>query len=89
VVILAAGLLASQREWGEDFKLPLLLGSRAAGYIVAGIGVALVILNAVDGVNKMAALTPRYRVLLRLVVGAFNALMTLRVVQVLMLMQLS
>lgn len=52
VAILAAGLIASDHNWGGAAAV-LIFGQRTAGWIVAGIGLGLVLLNMYLGVVRV------------------------------------
>jgi hypothetical protein len=88
VLMLAAGLLASEHEWGADVALPPVIGGRAIGYIVTGIGIGLVLLNLIDGLKKLRHVSLGGRVIGRIGLTILSLLITLRVVQVLVLLRL-
>lgn len=88
VAIVAAGLIASNRGWGGAATVPTLFGQRAAGWIVVGIGLALVLLNMYLGVSRVSAKFGNIRFPVRIGLVLIDAAITIRVIQVLLVVHL-
>lgn len=88
VAIVAAGLIASDNSWSGAASVPTLFGQRAAGWIVVGIGLALVLLNMYLGVSRVSAKLGNIRLPVRIALILIDAAITFRVVQVLLVAHL-
>lgn len=88
VAILAAGLIATSHGWGGAATVPTLFGQRAAGWIVAGIGLILVLLNMYLGVSRVSAKFGNMRLPVRMGLVLIDAAITFRVIQVLLVVHL-
>lgn len=88
VAILAAGLIASDHNWGGAAAVPTLFGHRTAGWIVAGIGLALVLLNMYLGVIRVSAKFGTVRLPVRIGLVLIDGAITFRVIQVLLVSHL-
>jgi hypothetical protein len=82
-IIVAAGLETARRMDLTDLQgvfNPLL-----AGYLVAAVGCALIVLNFVDGLRRLARL--RWHVTLQLALGAIYLLLSFRVIHLIIYMR--
>ncbi len=88
VAILAAGLIASDHNWGGAAAVPTLFGQRTAGWIVAGIGLGLVLLNMYLGVVRVSSKFGTVRLPVRIGLVLIDGAITWRVIQVMLVSHL-
>lgn len=80
-IFVAAGLEASTRE--GNLGLFGLVDPRLAGYVVAGVGLLLILANFADGLRRLAKF--RQHVLLQIALSIAYFFVTLRVIQLVIL----
>ena len=82
-IIVAAGLESMQRL--NAAKIFVLLNPLFVGYVVAGAGFALIALNFIDGLRKLARL--RWHVLLQALLSTAYVFVSFRIIQLVILLR--
>lgn len=84
-LVIAAGMHAIEN--GGSLEIKGLPNSAVAGYIVSAIGIALFLLNLVDGLHRLSKV--RRHLALQILLLAIYAFVTLRVTQLVLALRMS